>query len=1243
MSTVRRRCTARSITETTPGTFRGVRTGRAVWCCIGWLLAVILSQSAVAENPTVAEEVHWKAEVRDLAFDGWRARLAIDSTGDGWLGGSLAESRSQDLLWRLEGGLLKPRALPHSVSRAYVLDLDSAGTLWVAAYDSAESATNDRLEVVRLPGATERTELTDTLGPTDWIVELVRPGLWPQAMAMVDSETGWIGGNHAKLLKRTPTGWRAAEIELEPGVESLDLNVLDIALTRDGHGLLVGSRGLVARLEGGVWRQLAVPEILAGRQLLALDLTPDGAAWIVGRGGVLARWHGDDGWHIERPATFTLMAIDMVNNEEGWAVGGAGTILRRHEGRWQSVPSPMAEDLVDIAMQDREHGWIVSQRTVLRGEPARSTLPWVESTPAMLADRPAQELAIADLNGDGSLDLILGEREDVRIFPRRAEGFSVGPVLPRPASAYVGRLDGWAVGDGDGDGETDLLLLGEYGDDRHFYRNDGAGAFTDATATAGFGAFAGQENTAYWVDLEGDGDLDLYLARGSLSGSLPLNDQLYSNDGFGRFVPRQLAVGDVAIEKTVVWGDFDGDGDPDAVIPGYYPFEARFYRNEGGMLVDATATSGLRVATSEVNAGLAVDLDRDGDLDLVLAGERLEIHRNDDLGQGGALVEAGSVASGLTDARAIFCRVGDLDHDGLPELLVHWRSIDEVSTLLLSQPANGGEGTIEYAKVNAASNLLVSLGPLDDAVLADLDGDGDLDPLLTGPRGTVLLEGRRNDRRWLRVRLHGHRGSVLGAAVRVRAVRVRAPRAEPGPLLAHIHAAIDSGGLGEIHTGLGDVATVDVEVLFPAPSHRRVVLRNVAAGSVLDVHDTAMPWRLPVRVSRAARRWLAAPGSRRDAFVLFVGLGAVLASLRHLARRRRSARHCGPYRLGPVLGEGAMGVVHRARHVVRGHEVALKLLHPHLLRDETHRLRFLREAQLMAECRHPALVQIEEAGEIDGRGFIAMELLKGRSLAHHLEAEGALPAPTWRAVATALTEALSALHEGGIVHRDLKSENVFLLDEPADDWTRRVRLMDLGLAWSEAQATLTREHVVVGTVSTMAPERLEGAPADARADLWSLGVVLYEAATGQLPFAAADGAALVQAILNEEPVPPSQRGAKLPAADEALILALLARDPAARPVLQPSSVSSPPVSESPSSTPDGPWLALYAAVQEHLEAGRLREADIALVACLQVVRTHIAQLDAERQVAYLARPDVCSLLELSRHLEQRLSESDPRV
>jgi serine/threonine protein kinase/tetratricopeptide (TPR) repeat protein len=219
------------------------------------------------------------------------------------------------------------------------------------------------------------------------------------------------------------------------------------------------------------------------------------------------------------------------------------------------------------------------------------------------------------------------------------------------------------------------------------------------------------------------------------------------------------------------------------------------------------------------------------------------------------------------------------------------------------------------------------------------------------------------------------------------------------------------------------------------------------------------------------------------------------------------------YRIVEKIGEGGMGVVYRARDERLDRSVAVKVLHD-IGEDETLRERFLREARVAAQLNHPHVCQIYEIGEEGGRPFLVMELLQGESLAARL-GQGALPIPEIITIASQTLGALAELHARGFVHRDLKPSNLYLTPHG-------VKLLDFGLArWLDAQAAggLTVSGSVMGTPSYMAPEQALGQPITAATDLFAMGVILYEMASGQRPFA---GRATPEVLYNivHEPVPP---------------------------------------------------------------------------------------------------------------------------
>src|ERR671918_2533 len=221
------------------------------------------------------------------------------------------------------------------------------------------------------------------------------------------------------------------------------------------------------------------------------------------------------------------------------------------------------------------------------------------------------------------------------------------------------------------------------------------------------------------------------------------------------------------------------------------------------------------------------------------------------------------------------------------------------------------------------------------------------------------------------------------------------------------------------------------------------------------------------------------------------------------------------YRLGERLGYGGMGEVFAAHDLRLDREVALKLLREDLAEHDGMRERVVAEARLAARLTHPHVVGVLDTGEQDGRPFVVMERLSGRTLRDEL-AEGPMPSEQIRDVGLQVLRALAAAHELGIVHRDVKPGNI--LDAGVGTW----KVADFGIAkWVHADQTLTRTGELLGSPSYLAPERIEGHQAGPASDLYAVGVFLYEALTGTKPFEGDDPFALAAAIREGRYEPPS--------------------------------------------------------------------------------------------------------------------------
>ena len=256
----------------------------------------------------------------------------------------------------------------------------------------------------------------------------------------------------------------------------------------------------------------------------------------------------------------------------------------------------------------------------------------------------------------------------------------------------------------------------------------------------------------------------------------------------------------------------------------------------------------------------------------------------------------------------------------------------------------------------------------------------------------------------------------------------------------------------------------------------------------------------------------------------------------------------GPYEILSLLGEGGMGQVFRARDTRLDRTVAIKMLPASLAADPTRRERFEREARTISRLEHPHICPLYDVGEHDGHAFLVMQLLEGETLAERLE-RGPLSVTQTLEFGIQIADALAAAHRAGIVHRDLKPGNVMMTRTGA-------RLLDFGLARTVSGPAsmkttaggvvpggLTTEGTILGTLSYMAPEQIDGRDVDTRADVFAFGAVLFEMLTGLKAFEGETPARVMSAILRDEPARVSSIVPVAPAALEALIHACLAKDP----------------------------------------------------------------------------------------------------
>lgn len=285
----------------------------------------------------------------------------------------------------------------------------------------------------------------------------------------------------------------------------------------------------------------------------------------------------------------------------------------------------------------------------------------------------------------------------------------------------------------------------------------------------------------------------------------------------------------------------------------------------------------------------------------------------------------------------------------------------------------------------------------------------------------------------------------------------------------------------------------------------------------------------------------------------------------------------GDFQIRRILGAGGMGVVLEAWDAVLNRKVALKLMRPEVARNPTSKQRFLREARAMAAIEHPRIVIVHQVGEFESIPFLLMPLMVGESLADRLKSGPPIPLGDAIRFAWEAADGLAAAHAKGVVHRDVKPDNIWL-EQTAEGV--HIRLLDFGLARDDAAESLTQSGAVFGTPAYMAPEQAAGERVDGRADLFSLGCVLYEMVTHTRAFSGPSMTAILYALANHTPPPASRVNPLVPEPLSRLIEELLAknRDQRPRSAAEVATALRSMESESPAAATTAAWPPSKSAV-----------------------------------------------------------------
>ena len=1088
--------------------------------------------SRVEGAPRPAPELRWYRDLAIADMGGDRPVMAADPGGGLWVavtGVSSREGRSR-VFYRPPGG-----AWQTLFEGAFASELSLSSVRAGEVYFGQNLALDGFRPTLRALAPEGRRELPAPSVRLD-ALEMLQVG----AYAMLSDHEGFACGQHGSLYRFAEGRWspQPQVLPWRPGDPESRSFCQAMRLDGPSRGTLVDNEGHGATWDGAAWRPLPRDGGLALLDASGLARSGTAVARVDASGvtPLAGRLASADGLVVDATGRWLAQPEGITAIERD--------ALRPLRGRLPFTPLAVAEADATLWALARDGVYRSTRRAVPTFAPAAAG-----AVPSGLAYARA-----FDLDQDGDEDLLglaarssEGNNTAAALVAEINDGaghFTAAPVgLPDDVRLWRDCFD---VGDVDGDGDVDVALISR--DERvELWRHEGA-RFRLAWSRPAPGA------RVALVDIDGDGDLDLSLIPGAPG--------LLLNDGAGAFTEGPAIPLPAAQVERAAWADFDGDGDSDAVL--------QHWRDPAHLLLNTGAGFVLAELPVVAEGAAWSDLDHDGLPELhaqkvhvrsvALPFERCAV--DPAIGEHPGERDRACLPSAAPPVPAGL--LVDLNLDGREDVISANLRGDEAMTsdgeVHLASDAEGGFETITGIT-----------GAMPRPVIIDADGDGDPDVYTTA---AGLFLDTADPRSFLRVYPRASRSDRLarGATVLVR-------RAGEAAIVATGRADV-----GSVIVGLPDAdARYDVEVRFPAGERRTV--RGAAAGSSLFVRDADAPAysaRLAALwiVGTARRAWLprdlglpllglALLGARsrrarvaglRAGALAFTGaylalsgpllrageaqawaltpaalaIGALGGAAARAVTRRRAQRRAGPYTLLEKLGAGAAATVWRAR--AGKSVVALKLFSAESMRVSESRERFFREARIGGEIRHPNLVRIHDSGALDdGRCYLAMELVPGRSLGEVLRDEGKLAPARAEALARDVASALVALHAAGIVHRDVKPENILVRPDGS------AVLTDLGLARSALFKTMTRQDVAVGTLAYMSPEQCVGRPLDGRSDLWSLGVVLHEMLTGARPFTAEHELELVYVIHNVDPQPPSAASAGVTPELDAVVKRCLAR------------------------------------------------------------------------------------------------------
>lgn len=1020
--------------------------------------------------------------------------------------------------------------------------------------------------------------------------------MW-KSISFFDENKAWMVGQLGHMLYFDGSTWFIKNSPLSKlkssNIFSFDIN--DVSLTDYGFGWAVGRSGTILKLKNGVWEIYHSPTKKELNKVITINKSE---AFIVGEKGLVLKFNGEQWKQLNVPTKENLQSLKYINTNDIWICGNSSTLIHFTGKKWESISdlNIFSDDFSDIDViktNDSTYSIYLIGNDGIYSNSNTYGYSFSNVTSELALQRNGIFALFFDANNDLYPDIIVKSEKGPSLFYRNNYGirFSETDLVSNYSVSFA---NSFHTNDFNNDGNKDLFLINNNKSFAVLY-GDGNLHFFDKSLESGINQklldASSFPQTIQSADFDNDGNLDLYISNFNEM------DLIYCGDGAGKFsrITKHTGLNKILNHEShgIVISDFNNDNFVDIFIFYRIPTGDKFgdlFINKGNFTFEISKqNSFVSKGNPTVYSALANDFNNDGFYDLLIFINESNVHLL--INDGKAHFLNYSKESGFT--KNVFhpepsngiIAAEDINNDGFVDLFA------------------GKEIYLNNAKCHFEKVKNIGLTFTGNPSFSDFDIDGDMD-IFIGSSRTALGSGDRsalfrnnlNNNNFVKLKIVGSLSNrdAVGAKIflygydkknNLKYKTVRQNHLGGNPL-SQVDPTI-------VHFGLPMGLEYKIKILFPTGIIKEI--HSISPGSIITIYEQSFLGRQITNVFKSFSRTAKIINPPAEIFKLFIFFFLIYASIFFIKNKsyrkiilniyavvlffliyilinhlsiffgqtiaiiysfglivplfyvyvflylkiieKSKSKFISHYKLLEVIGIGGMGKVFKAIDTTNKNIVALKIINPAVIKDEENQKRLSAEGEILSSFNHPNIIKVFEVARTKDHTFIAMEFLSGGNLEDYISKNYPLDFYSAKNILIQICDGLAIIHQKGVIHRDLKSSNIMFDDN------FNVRIMDFGLSKSPLVTTMTSLGTVLGTLGFVAPEQVTNIDVDHRSDIFSLGVIMYQLFTNQLPFKGENEMALIHSIFNTTPIEPMKINPSITLGMQKIILKCLEKKP----------------------------------------------------------------------------------------------------